>query len=420
MDRKKKLVTIFAGIMAAVMILSLLLSLFASVTAGALSSSEIQNQIDQLKENQAAVNAQLKDLEKNLTANTNDLKDMVARKDGIDQQVALLHAQVQIVNEQISAFNLMIADKQEELDKSEEHLQELSRQYKARLRAMEEQGDLNYWAVIFQASSFADLLDRLNMVLEIANSDRQRLENLKAAAAEVEVARENLAVEKLALEQTKQELENSQVELAAKRAESDELLKNMVLKGEEYEKLIYESEKAQYDLMQEIAKKNEEYDDAKYKEWLATSTPPTTTAPAPTSAPRPDGIVWYHPLGHRWYRVTDRFGMRIHPILNQWLPHDGIDLAAVAMTPILATRAGVVTIAGWDNSAGNYVSINHGDGYSSIYMHQTYYIVEVGQFVSAGQVIGYLGTTGGSTGNHLHFGIAYNGKWEDPELHIDF
>ncbi len=419
MEHKKKLVTVLAGVMAAIMLLSLLLSLFAG-SVSALSSSEIQNQIDQLKDSQAAINAQLKDLENNLAANTNQLQDMVARKDGIDQQVTLLHAQIQIVSEQMSAFNLMIADKQEELDLAEEKLNKLSQQYKDRIRAMEEQGDLNYWSVIFKASSFADLLDRLNMVVEIANSDRKRLENLKAAAEEVEQAREKLKVEKLQLEQTKQELEKNQQDLALKRAESDALLENMIAKGEEYEKLIYESEKQQYDLMQEIAKKNEEYDDAKYKEWLATSTPPTTTAPAPTSAPRPDGIVWYHPLGHRWYRVTDRFGMRLHPILNIYAPHDGIDLAAAAMTPILATRSGVVTIADYDKSAGNYVSINHGDGYSSIYMHQTYYIVKVGQFVSAGEVIGYVGTTGGSTGNHLHFGIAFNGKWEDPEWHIDF
>ncbi len=428
MDKRKKFVAIFAGIMAAFMLLSLLLGLFAS-SASAASSSEIQNQIDELEKQNATLSQQISNLENSLTQNTNELRDMVARKDGIDQQISLLHAQMSIVSAQVSAFNLLIADKQEELDIAEENLDRLYEEYKDRIRAMEEQGDLNYWSVIFKASSFADLLDRLNMVVEIANSDRKRLEKLEIAAQEVADAREALVTEKAVLEQTKQALEATELVLEVKRAESDALLKEMIAKGEEFDRLLQESEDQQSNLMAEIAKKNEEYDDALYQEWLATSVPPTTLPPIPTTPPKPSvggngyvpsDAVWYNPLGNAWYRITDRFGDRIHPILGIWAPHDGIDMAAPAMTPIYATRTGVVVIAGWDNSAGNYVSINHGDGFSSIYMHQTYFVVSVGEFVSAGQIIGNVGTTGGSTGNHLHFGIAYDGTWVNPEFYIDF
>lgn len=95
--------------------------------------------------------------------------------------------------------------------------------------------------------------------------------------------------------------------------------------------------------------------------------------------------------------------------------HKGIDIAGPYLTPIKATRSGYVDTAAFEyGGAGNYVQINHGDGFKSIYMHMDYYIVSWGQYVSAGEVIGYMGTTGGSTGVHLHFGISYNWEYVNP------
>ncbi len=410
----KKTLTVLAGIMAAIMLLSLMLGLFVG-SASALSSSEIKDQINDLKGEQKDLAAQIKELEQSLAQNTNELKDMVSRKDGIDSQISLLYFQIENVQQQVSAYNLMIADKQEELEIAEEKLEKLSDKYKERIRAMEEQGDLSYWSVIFKASSFSDLLDRLNMVVEIAASDQRRLEDLKEAAEAVAQAREKLTQEKQELEQTKQALEESQLTLAVKRAEADELLQAMIAKGEEYEKLLAESEEAEQELMDQIAQKQDDYDKQKYQEWLATSVPPTTTNPG-GAGNVVDGITWYVPTIN--YRITSKFGYRIHPIYGDWRMHKGIDMAAATGTPIYATRTGVVTVATSHWSAGNYVNINHGDGYTSIYMHMTRYVVKVGDYVSAGQLIGYVGSTGGSTGPHLHFGIAYNGSYVDPLKYI--
>ena len=96
-----------------------------------------------------------------------------------------------------------------------------------------------------------------------------------------------------------------------------------------------------------------------------------------------------------------------------------MDLAAPENTPIVASRTGIVTAATYSKTGGYYVSINHGDGFSSVYMHMTRYVVKAGQAVSAGQVIGYVGSTGVSTGNHLHFGIAYNGKYVNPANYVN-
>ena len=118
--------------------------------------------------------------------------------------------------------------------------------------------------------------------------------------------------------------------------------------------------------------------------------------------------------------MSSPFGLRQSPTSGASTFHQGVDLAAPAGTPIYASRAGVVTIATYSNSAGYYVTINHGDGYSSIYMHMTNYVVSAGSAVSAGQLIGYVGSTGISTGNHLHFGIAYNGAYINPCNFLSF
>ena len=118
--------------------------------------------------------------------------------------------------------------------------------------------------------------------------------------------------------------------------------------------------------------------------------------------------------------VSSPFGNREAPTAGASSNHQGIDLAAPEGTPIYASRTGVVTAATYSKSAGYYVSINHGDGYSSIYMHMTKFVVSKGAAVSAGQLIGYVGSTGISTGPHLHFGISYNGAYVNPANYVNF
>lgn len=424
MNKRKKLVSILAGLMAAIMILSLVLGLLPT-KASAISSSEIRKQINTLKDQKTEIQSQIKDLKKQYKENENEIADIVSQKNIIDQEIGLLHAEIININEQISAFSVLIADKQDELDHAEERYETLNEEYKVRIRAMEEEGNLSYWEVLFKASSFSNLLDRLNMVEEIASSDRRRLKELGEATKNVEIAREDLAVEKADLEVTKEELDQTQKEMDDKRAEADELIKTLIAKGEEIEGLKEELEKEDEDLLSEIARKEKEYNEAKHQEWLAymatyTTVPPATTAPAVNngtttsgnSTPSGSGGSWLRPCSY--VKMTSPFGFRTSPTAGASSYHQGVDLSAPAGTPIYASRAGVVTSATYSNSAGYYVSINHGDGFSSIYMHMTNYVVSGGSAVSAGQLIGYVGSTGISTGNHLHFGIAYNGAYVNP------
>ena len=429
MKNRKKLVSILAGIMAAIMLLSLLFSLIP-VRASAASSSEIRKQINGLKDQKSELKAQMEELKKQYQANEDEISDIVARKNVIDQEIGLLHAQILNINEQISAFGVLIADKQDELDNAQERFDKLSDEYKVRIRAMEEEGSISYWEVLFKANNFSDLLDRLNMVEEIAASDNRRLQELNDATQAVAQAQNDLELEKADLEATKQELDATQAELDDKRAEADAVIKELVDKSIEIEGMQSVLEKEDQLLIQQIADMEKAYNEAKHQEWLEymatyTTVPPATTAPSNggnngggSSGGGSGGGTWLRPCSYVY--MSSPFGLRQSPTSGASTFHQGVDLAAPAGTPIYASRAGVVTIATYSNSAGYYVTINHGDGYSSIYMHMTNYVVSAGSAVSAGQLIGYVGSTGISTGNHLHFGIAYNGAYINPCNFLSF
>ena len=424
--KRKLLVSIAAGALALVMLPGML-----PTTARAASSGEIRNQINALKSEKAEILAQMEKVRGQYEANEDEITDLVNQKNVIDQEVVLLNEQIDVIDEEIAAYSLLIADKQDELDEAEVRLADLNAKNKERIRAMEEDGSVSYWSVLFKASSFSDLLDRMNMIEEIAASDQRRLDEISQAAEVVANAREELASEKDALEESRAEQEEAQDVLKDKQNEAEELLKELIAKGEEFEKLLDESEAMQDALMQEIAQAEKDLKQAEYQEWLATYVPPSTKPAATETKPtesaddedddkladadtnQPASSGWVRPLSV--WRVTSPFGMRMHPILGYERMHNGIDLGAPEGTPIYAARSGKVTAAAYQaNGAGNYVSINHGDGFTSIYMHMTRYVVSPGEYVSAGQVIGYVGNTGLSKGAHLHFGISYNGTYVNP------
>jgi len=396
--------SLVALVLAAVILLSVV-----PAPARAASSSEIKKQISALKDEKAIMQEQIDKIRGDYEANEDEILDMVNQKNAIDQEIALLHSQVVNINAQITAYSTLIADLQVELETAQLELDELNEKHKERIQAMEEEGTVSYWEVIFQANSFTDMLDRINMMEEIAASDQRRIQEIGNAAEEVNTAKKSMAEERDSLEQTKLDLAATQEQLDEKRAEADAILQELAAKGDVFEQMLDESEAAQAELMAEIAKKEKELSKAQYQEKLAAQA-------AAGNAP-PSNSTWQCPVPY--YTLTSPFGMRVHPVLGYKRMHNGIDMACASGTPIYATRSGTVTVASYQaGGAGNYVSINHGDGFSSIYMHMTHYIVYVGQQVSKGQVIGYVGSTGISTGPHLHFGISYGGTYVNPLAYI--
>ncbi len=413
MKNKRLLVSILAGILAGVLILSLVLS---AIPVKAASSSEIKEQIEEMEKEWEERQEEIDELQGSIDANASEIRAVMEQKNIVDQQIGLLYTQIHILNEQIAAYNVLIAEKQAELDEAQLRLETLTEQNRERIRAMEENGELNYWSVLAQANSFYDLLDRLVMVEEIAAADSRRLKEMSAAAEEVESAKAELLTEREALKATKTEMDEAQVLLEEKGKQAQELLNQLVAKGAEFDALMSELEDENEKLADDIAQAEDDYDEAKQSEHLATATAPSYSysGNGGTEVIDPTGMVWKVPCDYT--RVTSPFGMRVHPISGEYKFHSGVDLWAPEMSgkPIYATRSGQVTLAGWYGSGGWTVKIQHDSVFMSIYMHMTNFIVSEGDYVTAGQIIGYVGSTGGSTGAHLHFEVRQNGNPINP------
>ena len=456
MKNKKLLVSIVAGILAALLLLTLIVGVIP-VHSHAASSKELKGQLNDLKAQRGEIRSQIKELESHIKDNMSEMEKIVAEKNLIDQEIGLLSQEILNVNEQITAYGLLIADKQDELDLARAHLNELSQKNKARIRAMEEDGSLSYWSVLFKASSFADLLDRLNMIQEIAAADKRRIKEMSEAADEVAAAQESLSAEKAELEVTRADLDVLQEELDAKRVEADKLLHELIEKGKEYEQMVDEAESAEEALLAQIAAAEKAYNEAraaeeaerkrkeeeerkkreeeeKKKQEEANKNNQNSSSNNNSSSENSGNSSnsnnsessnnssssegWIKPCSYKL--LSSPYGWRTHPVYGDQRFHSGVDLAGSQGTPIYAARSGTVTAATYNSSSGYYVTINHGDGYSSSYLHMTGYIVKVGQKVSRGQTIGYMGSTGVSTGPHLHFSIYYNGSTVNPANYIRF
>ena len=410
-----------------VLILALILAIniFPPNSLEAASSSEIRKQINQLKKEKEEIGNKIEEIQIQYDENFSEIETIIAKKNVIDQEIQIINEEIMNINEQITAYNVLIADAQDEVDVAKTEYEELQEQSRYRIRAMEENGKISYWDVIFKANSFSDLLSKVHMVRDIAEADQRMLKNLEEARLELEIAKKELEDGKTELTIVKQELDDKHAEMDEKKTEADNLLQELITKAGDLELLKEEFEKQEQDFLDEIAKKEEEFDEAKQREWeayMATYVPPTTAPPKNQTSSSGNNIVvatgWIRPCNY--ILVSSPFGNRVSPTSGASTYHQGIDLAANTGTPVWAASSGVVAVAGWSSAAGNYVKITHPDGFSSIYMHLHTINTKAGAVVGQGQQIGTVGNTGVSTGPHLHFGIAKNGVYVNPANYISF
>ena len=431
MRNRKRLVSILAGILAASMLLALLVGILP-VSASAKSSKEIKEEIDALKGDRSEIWAQLEELQSQQDATWESIEEMVEQKNNIDQQIGLLYTEIENINAQIRSYTELIAANQEELDAAEARLEELNEKNKERIRAMEEEGKISYWSVIFKAKSFTDLIDRLNMMEEINRADKRRMNELSEAAQAVNEARAALETEKASLEESRVALKESERVLEEKRAEADAILAELNADKRALDQMEADYEAEEAKLSAQIAADEVEYtkarkaeeeerkrreEEERKKQEEANKKPVDSGSSGSSSGGGSSSKEgWGRPC--TWRRLTSPYGYRTHPTTGQWKFHNGVDLANSQGTPIYAVRSGKVTVATYGGTYGYYVTINHGDGYSSLYAHMTHYVVSKGDTVSKGQLIGYMGSTGRSTGPHLHFSIFYNGSSVNPMNYI--
>jgi murein DD-endopeptidase MepM/ murein hydrolase activator NlpD len=369
-----------------------------------------QSEIDELKAQRDVISAQRKEKQAIVEELEAQKADVVAQKQAMDERNMYTIQQMQLNSQEIELYDDMIAEKAAEVDDAQALEDEQLERYRTRVRAMEENGGYNILAIISMSDSFSTLITAMDDVSEIMESDRQLEEDYKAA-------RENTEAVKADYESVREELTAKQDEL---RAEQEELEKDI----EEAIQLILdleddlENRQAEYDAIMAAEDEANDYIDQLVAELEAEKAAAAAAAAAAananvsSSANANGSFLW--PVASYVY-VSSRFGLRIHPITGVQKTHTGMDIASNQGTAVYASDGGTVTLAGWNGGYGNCIMIDHGNGYVTLYGHLSAINVSQGQTVSQGETIGLVGSTGNSTGPHLHFEVLQNGTRIDPE-----
>ena len=395
----KKTQRIIVIVLAAVLLLSLLASALAAIAYADVTKQDIQN----MKDNLSDIKAQKKEVQKKLDSIRNDLSKAKEQVELIQGQVLLTEEEINTSQALLDQYDLQIAQKEAEIHTLEQQEEEQYQEFYRQVRWMEETGGTSYLSILFEASSFSEMLDYAMLITDIMDYSNRIIDQLNATQAQLGAARDDLAVGRADQAEVQQALEAKKAELEDQRAQAQTLLNQIAASESEY---AAEAKK----LADSEAQINKELKEAekKYQAQLE--------ALAQQNNVNMTSGDWYWHLPGR-YKISSLFGNRADPFTGKRDNHTGTDIPAPSGTPIYAAKTGVVTTVNKNQNAssyGYYCIISHGNGYATLYAHQKQVpIVQEGQTVQKGQVIGYVGTTGRSTGNHLHFELRVNGVRND-------
>ena len=379
--------------------LALALLLTALDFTGALAVT--QADINALQSDADELDAKRKELESQLDSLSDDKAQALKRKELLDQQISNTSAQIANVEAQISEYEELITPTEAELADAEEREEAQYELFCSRVRSMEEQGTVSYWSVLFKANSFSDLLGSLDFINEVMDYDRRVIQDLQTLQAEIAEKKAGLEANKAALEAAKAELETQKKQLSAQRDEANKLVKEIDDNAAEYQATLKELEAEERRIEQQVKQMQK-----KLEEQMAAEGKKYNT--------NPGGYIW--PVDSRY--ITSTVGGRNSPGGVGSTNHKGTDIGRVGYTsPVYAAKAGTVIIAQRSSSYGNYVVISHGVGNTTLYAHMSSIKVSVGTYVKQGQTIGITGSTGHSTGPHLHFEVVENNVRINPLSH---
>ena len=370
------------------------------------SIQEMENQIDSAQSERDQLKNSLSDIKKlvqQLEKEKKDLKNYVAK---LDENMAQIEQKIVDLKIQIADKEVEIVEAQKQLDHA---LEVEANQYEAmsdRIRFSYETGDSYFVDMLMGSSSFADFLNRSYYMEKVAEYDNEMLESFIQTREYVELCKAQLEQDKAFLDEARDGVESEQAAL-------EELLRQKEQEINAYDQRIssgeqsieeYEADlKAQNELIASLEKAVED----EKKRILASSGKVLTY----------DGGTFKFPLA-TYTRVSDDYGMRLHPTLFVQQFHNGVDLASPKGTAIYAAYDGIVVAADYSSTLGNYVMIDHGGGLYTIYMHASKLFVKKDDIVGRGNTIAAVGSTGRSTGNHLHFSVRLNGEYVSPWNYI--
>ena len=409
MKARKTFITVVCILLCVLFVLSI--SVMVIVPSYAASSSDIKAEINSLTAERSDIEDKIESIDAQLSALGDQMEQTMEKKAILDQKNALAQQELDVISEQIEIIDNYMANRLADLEAAREREAEQEEAWLGRLRAMEENSDLSYVQVLFDATSFSDLLTRIDAVSEITEYDEQLFNSYIEARQTVEELEAEAEEMSRINEENKAELEQRRVQLEADIAAANELIAELESSVEGYNLLRQAQEEADAELAALISEKQAEYSAAKAKEDAAAAAAAAAASGANANFVS-DGTTFLWPSYTT--TLTSYFGNRESPGGIGSTNHKGIDIGASYGTSIWAAASGTVTLASWNGGYGNCVIVSHSNGYSTLYAHMSSIAVSAGQTVSQGQVLGYVGSTGNSTGPHLHFGVLAGGTYVNP------
>ena len=378
------------------LVLVLALVLLAAMGSVSTAAWVTQADIDALKDDSVQLDARRKELSGKLTALEGDKAQVLSRRKLLDEQIQNTSDQISNVEAQIANYEEMIAQEEHALADAEAHERERYELFCKRVRVMEEQGTVSYWSVLFGATSFSDMLSRLNDANEVMEADQRLMDGLRTLQQEIREAKTSLEGKKAECEAARGDLVNKKSELDNQRNQAIALINEINSNEAAYELTLKELDQEEERIQAKIVQLSRQL------------------AQQQQMKNNPGGYIW--PVDSRY--ITSTVGGRSSPGGVGSTNHKGTDIGRVGYTSsIYAAKSGTVIVSQYSSSYGNYVVIAHGSGNTTLYGHMSSRKVKEGQEVKQGDVIGITGSTGNSTGPHLHFEVTENGERVNPLSH---
>ena len=414
---KKSLRSVFCALLAAA-------ALAASLPAYAVSQAEI----DDLQKKLDALEQQAQEQQDVINDLTSQKARFITRKLALDNKIEINRQMIELIGEQIEIYDEIIAEKQAELDKALEKETAQTELLRSRIRAMEENSTYSYASFIFDSSSVTELLSRIGDVNDIMHYDKTLEEEYMAAREDVESIKKSYEEARHEQELLQKELDTKQAELDAQVEAAYTMIADIETLSDdaqaEYDAIAEEEAKAEETLQEAIRKRAAEQ--AKYNQNNNSNNGGGGNSGGSGgnsgggssgrgSATSLSNLQWPVPS---CTLITSRFGYRVAPTTGASTYHGGLDIGAGMGASIVAAGAGDVIYAGANGGYGNCVMIDHGNGVVTVYAHMSSIGVSYGQYVTAGQYVGAVGSTGVSTGPHCHFEIRINGAQTDPAAYF--
>ena len=410
---KKKKRTFIAALMTFVMVFSLALGALP-IQARAVTQSEIdalKEERDKIAQQKAAQQAIVDDLEAQHAS-------VLERKLAMDERNAYTLEQMELNKQEIALYDQMIEEKAQEVVEAKRLEDEQLERYRTRVRSMEENGNYGFLALILKATDLGEFLTAIDDIGEIMESDRQLEDEYIAAREHTEQVKADYEAYKAELEAKQETLRAEQIELQKQIDEATgliaQLMEDIEGNSEELAKLQEAQDATQKEIDEMVAEleRQRREEEERRRQEEAANNPGGSGGGGGGTATGTGSFGW--PVPSCTY-ITSKFGPRYHPVTGAYQStHTGLDIGASHGATIVASDGGTVTTAGEKGGYGNCVMIDHGNGYYTLYGHMSSIAVSVGQSVSKGDTIGYVGSTGVSTGPHCHFEIRVNGVCTDP------